>query len=64
MSPTIALLVGVFANGELFTLAHAVCFGCIWSGLALVAVDALRSNRLEQEQRAYEDALPPDVRET
>ncbi len=64
VSPTIALLVGVFANGEPFTLAHAVCFGCIWSGLALVAVDALRSNRLEQEQRAYEDALPPDVRET
>lgn len=64
VSPTIALLVGVFANGEPFTLAHAVCFGCIWSGLALVAVDALRSNRLEQEQRAYEEALPPDVRET
>lgn len=64
VSPTIALLVGVFANGEPFTLAHAVCFGCIWSGLALVAVDALRSNRLEQEQRAYEEALPLDVRET
>lgn len=64
VSPTIALLVGVFANGEPFTLAHAVCFGCIWSGLALVAVDALRSNRLEQEQRTYEEALPPDVRET
>lgn len=63
VSPTIALLVGVFANGEPFTLAHAVCFGCIWSGLALVAVDALRSNRLEQEQRAYEEVLPPDVRE-
>ena len=64
VSPTIALLVGMFANGEPFTLAHAVCFGCIWSGLALVAVDALRSNRLEQEQHAYEEALPPDVRET
>lgn len=45
VSPTIALLIGVFANGEPFTLAHAVCFGCIWSGLALVAVDALRANR-------------------
>lgn len=42
VSPTIALLVGVFANGEPFTFAHAVCFGCIWSGLALVAIDSLR----------------------
>lgn len=64
VSPTIALLVGVFANGEPFTLAHAVCFGCIWSGLALVGVDAVKSNRLEQEQRAYEESLPADVRET
>lgn len=44
LSPTIALLIGVFANGEPFTLAHAVCFGCIWSGLALVGVDAVRTS--------------------
>lgn len=42
VSPTLALLVGVFAFGEPFTLAHAVCFGCIWCGLALVAIDSLR----------------------
>ena len=42
VSPTIALLLGVFVFGEPFTSAHAVCFGCIWAGLALVSVDTLR----------------------
>lgn len=41
----IALLVGVLINSEPFTFAHAVCFGCIWSGLALVAIDSLRPHR-------------------
>lgn len=51
LSPTIALLIGVFLNGEPFTLAHAVCFGCIWCGLALVGADAIRSAR-KQHKRA------------
>ncbi len=42
LSPTIALLVGVFLNGEPFTPSHAVCLGCIWAGLALVCIDSLR----------------------
>lgn len=45
VSPTIALLLGVFVNNEPFTFAHAVCFGCIWSGLALVGLDSLRTHR-------------------
>ncbi len=44
LSPTIALLIGVFVNGEPFTMAHAVCFGCIWTGLALVGIDAVRAS--------------------
>lgn len=72
VSPTTALLIGVFVNGEPFTLAHAVCFGCIWCGLALVGVDAVRASRAvdasgaltqaEQEQLAYDEetaALDP-----
>ncbi len=64
VSPTIAMLLGVFVNGEPFTLAHAVCFGCIWCGLALVGVDAIRASRktsaseptlLEREQAAYDE---------
>lgn len=45
VSPTIALLLGVFAFGEPFTQAHAVCFACIWAGLVLVSVDALKKPR-------------------
>ncbi|MDO4503266.1 MAG: EamA family transporter RarD [Coriobacteriia bacterium] len=45
ISPTIALLIGVFVNGEPFTLAHAVCFGCIWGGLALVGYESVRKPR-------------------
>lgn len=48
LSPTIALLIGVFVNGEPFTFAHAVCFGCIWCGLALVGVDAIMHARQKQ----------------
>lgn len=43
LSPTIALITGVFLYGEPFTLAHAVCLGCIWCGLALVSIDAMRA---------------------
>lgn len=45
ISPTLALLVGVFVLGEPFTMAHAVCFGCIWCGLVLVAIDSIRTAR-------------------
>lgn len=44
VSPTIALLMGVFLFGEAFTFAHVVCFGCIWIGLLLVSIDSLRAN--------------------
>ena len=43
LSPTMALLTGVFLFGEPFTLAHGVCLGCIWSGIALVIVDTVRA---------------------
>lgn len=45
VSPTIALLLGVFAFGEPFTTAHVVCFGCIWVGLALVSYETIRNSR-------------------
>lgn len=45
VSPTIALLVGVFLYGEAFTSAHAVCLGCIWCGLALVSYETVKSSR-------------------
>ena len=43
LSPTLALLLGVFLFGEAFTFSHGVMLACIWSALALVSVDTLRS---------------------
>ncbi len=57
VSPTIALLLGVLAFGEPFTSAHAVCFGCIWAGLALASVDTVRKSK--QPEAALE-ALESD----
>lgn len=45
VSPTIALITGVFLFGEPFTLAHAVCLGSIWCGLALVGYETVRASR-------------------
>ena len=45
LSPTLALLTGVFLFGEPFTLAHAVCLGCIWIGIALVTFDTVRTRQ-------------------
>ena len=44
LSPTLALLTGVFLLGEPFTLAHGVCLGCIWAGIALVTFDTVRKS--------------------
>ena len=49
VSPTIALLCGVFVNGEAFTTAHGICFACIWCGLALVAIDMIWTARKTPE---------------
>ena len=45
ISPTIALFTGVFLFGEPFTLAHAVCLGSIWCGLALVGYETVRASQ-------------------
>lgn len=56
VSPTISLLLGVFAYGEPFTAAHAVCFGCIWCGLALVSFEAIRASNIGAKSAAPHDA--------
>ena len=45
ISPTIALFTGVFLFGEPFTMAHAVCLGSIWCGLALVGFETVQASR-------------------
>lgn len=42
ISPTLTLLLGVFAYGEPFTTAHLISFSLIWAGLILFAVSSTR----------------------
>ncbi len=44
IGPTGQFFLGLY-YGEAFTASHAICFGLIWSALALISVDALRRNR-------------------
>lgn len=41
IAPTLSLIVGVLFLGESFTMTHVICFGLIWSGIALVIIDSL-----------------------
>lgn len=46
VSPTMSLILAVGFFGEEFTVAHGVCLGLIWLGIAGIAVEAaLRSRR-------------------
>ena len=42
IAPTIQFLLAVLIFGEPLTTAHLICFGLIWSGLAIYAADGLR----------------------
>ena len=44
IAPTLQFIIGV-AFGEPLTLAHLICFGAIWTALALVAIDGWRTAR-------------------
>jgi chloramphenicol-sensitive protein RarD len=42
MAPSMMLLIGIFWYGEIFTPAHAVCFGCIWTALGIYSYSLIR----------------------
>ncbi len=44
IAPTLQFAIGV-AYGEPLTIAHYICFGAIWTALALVAIDGWRGAR-------------------
>ncbi len=44
IAPTLQFLVGV-AYGEPLTTAHIICFGCIWTAVAVFSWDAWRRSR-------------------
>ena len=45
LGPTLSFLLAVFVYDEPFTRAHAITFGCIWTGLAIFSADSFRQAR-------------------
>jgi chloramphenicol-sensitive protein RarD len=58
IAPSLQFLLAVLAFGERFTLAHAVCFGAIWTALAVYAAEGLRLGRA-RARAAAADMLEP-----
>jgi chloramphenicol-sensitive protein RarD len=57
LAPTLMLLLGVFAYGEPFTTAHAICFGLIWAGLILFTATKLDLWRMLKKKFRRKPAL-------
>jgi chloramphenicol-sensitive protein RarD len=64
LSPTCQLLLAVFAYGEIFTLTHAIGFGCIWVALAAYSIDLAGQRRRRRRlpspsrDRPFEQIVP------
>jgi len=43
IAPSLQFLLAVLAFGEAFTTAHMICFGAIWTALAIFSIDGWRS---------------------
>lgn len=54
IAPSIQFLLAVLAFDEPFTWAHAICFGAIWTALALFVVEGVRAGRAAARARAAE----------
>lgn len=53
IAPSMQFALAVLVYGERFTLAHAICFGAIWTALAIFAFEGVRTSR----QTARAEAL-------
>ncbi len=51
IGPTLQFILGIY-YGETFTIAHAICFGLIWTALAIFSFDAVRTNRAERIRKS------------
>jgi len=51
IGPTLQFILGLY-YGEAFTTYHAICFGLIWTALAIFSIDAARTNRAERLAKA------------
>src|SRR3954462_3647081 len=52
VAPSLQFLLAVTAFGEKFTFAHALCFGAIWTALAIYAIEGLRLGRARAKAAA------------
>lgn len=52
VAPSLQFLLAVLAFGERFTAAHALCFGAIWTALAIFAGEGLRLGRVRVKAAA------------
>ncbi len=51
LAPSLQFLLAVAVFGEPFTQAHMICFGAIWTALAIFAGEGLRSSRAAARDR-------------
>ncbi len=51
IGPTVQFALAIY-YGETFTTAHAICFGLIWTALAIFSFDAMRANRMARIMKA------------
>jgi chloramphenicol-sensitive protein RarD len=51
VAPSLQFLLAVLAFGEPLTTAHIVCFGAIWTALALFVVEGVRAGRAAAKAR-------------
>lgn len=58
IAPSLQFLLAVLAFGEPLTPAHALCFGAIWTALAIFAVEGLRLGRA-RAKAASKEVLEP-----
>lgn len=49
IGPTLQFIVGLH-YGETLSLAHILCFGFIWTAVAIFVADAVRANRIQRAQ--------------
>ncbi len=59
IAPTGQFLLAVFLYDERFTAAHAISFGCIWTGLVIFSISSFRGYRARGVARNDEDAAAP-----
>lgn len=59
LAPSLQLLLAVAVFGEAFTRAHAICFGAIWTALAIFAWEGVRLGRARARRLAAEECLEP-----